>query len=84
MHLLYSNSSGSKETSTTGSSKGGGGGSGVETSGGPNKAPTMPAVHDKYTDLMAVIVEMSKEIHVQSDRDTDNPSLSEVMRMKIR
>lgn len=101
-HLLFcSNSSGSKETSTAASGAGGSAPAHsrgvVETSGpGHEKVPTMPAIHDKYTDLLRLVLEPrdSKEFNDdandvvirshQTMMDDNNPSLSELIGIKIR
>lgn len=101
--ILCSNSSGSKETSTAAASgAGGSGGSAhsrgvVETSGpGHDKAPTLPAIHDKYTDLLKLVLEPrdSKDFNEEANdvvirnhqtlMDDNNPSLSELIGIKIR
>lgn len=83
-----SNSSGSKETSTTASGNSGVGSgprssdnNGMDTA--RDKGPTVPSIHDKYTDLMEIVIDTANGI--RSDRsDENNPSLSEMMDIKIR
>lgn len=99
--ILYSNSSGSKETSTAASGAGGSAPAHargvVETSGpGHDKAPTMPAIHDKYTDLLKLVLEPKDSKDIDEDAndvvirnhqtlmDDNNPSLSELIGIKIR
>uniref|UniRef100_A0A336M8S1 CSON013625 protein n=1 Tax=Culicoides sonorensis TaxID=179676 RepID=A0A336M8S1_CULSO len=97
--LQKGNSSGSKETSTAASGAGGSGPSHsrgvVETSGpGQDKIPTMPATHDKYTDLLKLVLEPkdSKDVDDINDvvirnhqtlMDDNNPSLSELIGIRI-
>lgn len=93
--LQKGNSSGSKETSTAASATGKGGDANRglgEPNGAGNKAPTVPAVHDSYSDLQMIINGLSNEpavdkvvFRINDDRDMDdnNPSLAELMGVKV-
>lgn len=86
--FIHSNSSGSKETSTTASGNGSGNGGSrgaAETIGNSaqERTPTVAAVHDSYDDLMNLLIEASHSGRNDNDND-NNPSLSELMDIKIR
>lgn len=68
----------------------------METNGpGYDKAPTVPAVHEPYTDLLKVVLEKENEDENEANDDVvirnhqtvmddNNPSLSELIGIKIR
>lgn len=86
-YFSNSNSSGSKETSTSIHHRGR-----TETSGvSGQENPTQPAIHDKYKDLTALVIEpkshipaLFEKVIVKSDVDEINPTIGEMIDVKIR
>ncbi|XP_055676841.1 extracellular serine/threonine protein CG31145 [Lutzomyia longipalpis] len=78
--LQKSNSSGSKEASTTSHSR-----ARTDTSGPGQKIPTQPPVHDKFTDLLTILMEPRQigTVIVNSDPDEFNPCLEDLLDMTI-
>lgn len=85
---LDSNSSGSKESTTVSHRRGH-----TDTSGaGQNNVPTPATQHDKFTDLTALVIEPKnrrnpasfEKIIVKSEFDDLNPTLADMMDVKIR
>jgi hypothetical protein len=90
--IHYSNASGSKERTTSSASAAHNRGH-TNTNGiGQLSSPTTPAVHDKFKDLMKLVVEPKnrrdpasfEKVIVKSEYDDVNPSLAEMMETKIR
>ena len=87
---FYSNGSGSREATTIKNWRGR-----TDTSGaGQENAPVPPTMNDKYVDLMALVLGHHNEnspanyekVIIKSDQPSDesNPSLSDIMDVKIR
>lgn len=86
---LFSNGSGSREATTIKHSRGR-----AETSGpGQEHVPVPPTMNDKYVDLMALVlghrsessaVNYEKVIIKSESSDDSNPSLADVMDVKLR
>lgn len=83
-----SNSSGSKESTTVSHRRGH-----TETSGaGQNIVPTPATHHDKFADLTALVIEPKnrrnpasfEKVIVKSELDDLNPTLADMMDVKIR
>lgn len=84
----FSNGSGSKEATTIKHNRGR-----AETSGpGQEHVPMPPTMNDKYVDLMALILGHRSEsspinyekVIIKSDSDDSNPSLADLMELKLR
>jgi hypothetical protein len=86
---LFSNGSGSREATTIKNWRGR-----ADTSGtGQENAPMPPTMNDKYVDLMALVLGHSEnspvnyeKVIIKSDQPLDetNPSLSDIMDVRIR
>ncbi|XP_055705963.1 extracellular serine/threonine protein CG31145 isoform X1 [Phlebotomus papatasi] len=78
--LQKSNSSGSKEASTTSHNRGR-----TDTSGPGQKIPTQPPVHDKFSDLLTILMEPKQigTVIVNSESDEFNPCLDDLLDMTI-
>lgn len=85
---LFSNGSGSREATTIKHIRGHG-----ETSGqGQENAPVPPTMNDPYLDLMALVLGHSKsgnavnheKVIIKSDGDESNPSLADMMDVRLR
>ena len=86
--LFYSNSSGSKEATTVVLNR-----KRTDTTGtGHNTIPTKPVHHDKFADLMALAIEPKnrhnpasfEKVIVKTEYDDLNPTLADLMDVKIR
>lgn len=84
---LFSNGSGSREATTIRHSRGR-----VETSGTGQAPPVPPTMNDKYVDLMSLVLGHRSEsspvnyekVIIKSEGDDSNPSLADLMDVKLR